>query len=246
MASAARHRASLPVGVNPWSVEPFIVTSIDYIKRPEVLPPFSACRWDVVIVDEAHHAAIGSDRHDAVDALCRAAPNVMLLTATPHNGDAQAFASFVRTRSAQRPAPGISPNPSSKSAILANVEFTNCASDPAPRNVRCTRARRDSCVRFSVNPMAASATWLALSTLRKRALSSAFALQQSVERRLHALAADTTDTFQQLDATALRCGGRIPRRRRHARVDDSRASRLTPRARPFISRRSGRGPRYRP
>ena len=94
MASAARHRASLPVGVNPWSVEPFIVASIDYIKRPEVLPAVRACRWDVVIVDEAHHAAIGSDRHDAVDALCSDALHVILLTATPHNGDAQAFASL--------------------------------------------------------------------------------------------------------------------------------------------------------
>src|SRR4029450_10469250 len=66
MAAVAGDRASLPVGVNPWSVEPFIVTSIDYIKRPEVLPAVRACRWDVVIVDEAHHAATGSDRHDAV------------------------------------------------------------------------------------------------------------------------------------------------------------------------------------
>src|SRR5207249_4182886 len=38
MATIARHRASLPIGVNPWSVEPFIVASIDYLKRPEVLP----------------------------------------------------------------------------------------------------------------------------------------------------------------------------------------------------------------
>src|SRR6476661_3225312 len=79
VSTAARCRASLPVGVNPWSVEPFIVTSIDYIKRPEVLPAVQACRWDVVIVDEAHHAAPGTDRHAAVNTLGHAAPYVVLL-----------------------------------------------------------------------------------------------------------------------------------------------------------------------
>ena len=47
----------------------------------------------------------------------------------------------------------------------------------------------------------------ALATLRKRALSSAYALQQSVERRLHALAADATDTFQQLTLPLFNVGG---------------------------------------
>jgi len=74
MAAVARHRASLPIGVNPWSVEPLIVASIDYVKRPEVLPAIRSCRWDVVIVDEAHHVATGLDRHDADDSVCRIVP----------------------------------------------------------------------------------------------------------------------------------------------------------------------------
>src|SRR5262249_12417391 len=43
-----------------------------------------------------------------------------------------------------------------------------------------------------------SSTWLALSTLRKRALSSAFALLRSVEHRLNALSTPTDVVLHQL------------------------------------------------
>jgi superfamily II DNA or RNA helicase len=207
MASAARHRASLPVGVNPWSVEPFIVTSIDYIKRPEVLPAVRVCRWDVVIVDEAHHAAIGSDRHDAVDALCRDALNVVLLTATPHNGDSQAFASLCALGRRN-------------DSLLVFRRTRQQIGHPRERRIhqlhvrlsaeeRAMHAALDGFVRAVQREPdgRAASTWLALATLRKRALSSAFALQQSVERRLQALAADATNTFQQLTLPLFDVGG---------------------------------------
>src|SRR4051794_12079382 len=76
-----RRRAMLPVGLNPWSTLGSVVASIDYVKRPEVLPAVRACRWDIVIVDEAHGVASASDRHEAVATLCGAAPYVVLLTA---------------------------------------------------------------------------------------------------------------------------------------------------------------------
>jgi superfamily II DNA or RNA helicase len=198
MATAIRQRASLPVGVNPWSVEPLIVTSIDYIKRPEVRPAVQACRWDVVVVDEAHHAAIGTDRHDAVHALCSNAPYVVLLTATPHNGDPQAFTSlcqlgqhddaltvFRRTRQQVgharvrrihqlRVRPG------------AEERQMHAALDAFVRAVHREPDGRDQ------------STWLALSTLRKRALSSAFALLRSVEHRLSALISANDDGARQL------------------------------------------------
>lgn len=207
MASAARHRASLPVGVNPWSVEPFIVASIDYIKRPEVLPAVRACRWDVVIVDEAHHAAIGSDRHDAVDALCSDALHVVLLTATPHNGDSQAFASLCAL--GQR-----------NDSLLVFRRTRQQIGHPHERRIhqlhvrlgaeeRAMHAALDGFVRAVQREPdgRAASTWLALATLRKRALSSAFALQQSVERRLHALTADTADALQQLTLPLFDAGG---------------------------------------
>jgi superfamily II DNA or RNA helicase len=187
MAAAARHRGSLPVGVNPWSVEPLIVTSIDYIKRPEVLPAVQACRWDVVIVDEAHHAATATDRHDAVEALCGFAPYVVLLTATPHNGDQQAFRSLCNLgRHDDR--------------LMIFRRTRQQIGHPRERRVHQLRVRPSQAERKMHASLDAfvravqrepggrePATWLAVSTLRKRALSSAFALQRSVEHRLNAL-----------------------------------------------------------
>ena len=89
-----RRAALLPVGLDPWSTTPVAIASIDYVKRPEVLAAVRACRWDVVVVDEAHGAAASGDRHDAAVALCRLAAYVILLTATPHNGDERAFRSL--------------------------------------------------------------------------------------------------------------------------------------------------------
>lgn len=50
--------------------------------------------WDLVILDEAHKMAGASDdvaRYALADAITRAAPNVLLLTATPHSGKSDAF-----------------------------------------------------------------------------------------------------------------------------------------------------------
>src|SRR5204863_4684805 len=89
-----RRRAELPIGVNPWSTVTTAVASIDYVKRPEIFASVAACRWDVVIVDEAHHVAGDNDRRHAVGALASRAPYVLLLTATPHDGDRRSFRSL--------------------------------------------------------------------------------------------------------------------------------------------------------
>jgi SNF2 family DNA or RNA helicase len=91
IAGARRRAAELPAGVNPWATVPIAVASFDYVKRPEVFRAVAACRWDLVIVDEAHGVSRGSDRYAAIGALCAGAAYVVLLTATPHNGDHEAF-----------------------------------------------------------------------------------------------------------------------------------------------------------
>ena len=58
--------SSLPHDVNPWTTEPVFITSIDFIKQPEVLRACASQPWDIVIVDEAHQASIASLRYDAV------------------------------------------------------------------------------------------------------------------------------------------------------------------------------------
>ena len=67
-------------------------------SAPEVLPAVAALRWDVIVVDEAHGLAGDSDRHEAVAALAARVPYVVLLTATPHNGDAARLRSLCAHR----------------------------------------------------------------------------------------------------------------------------------------------------
>ena len=79
---------------NPWAGRPVTITSIDFVKRAEVMRALEALVWDAVVFDEAHGLTGHSDRAVAAGALARRARNVVLLTATPHSGDDQAFASL--------------------------------------------------------------------------------------------------------------------------------------------------------
>jgi superfamily II DNA or RNA helicase len=90
-ASLAARAGALPFDVNPWAVEPVVMTSIDFLKQPEVIRGLSAQVWDLLIVDEAHQATIASQRYDAIHRLASRARHVVLLTATPHAGDDRAY-----------------------------------------------------------------------------------------------------------------------------------------------------------
>ncbi|MFO7692662.1 MAG: DEAD/DEAH box helicase, partial [Vicinamibacterales bacterium] len=84
-------RPVLPATVNPWSIPGIRVASIDFAKRPEVRRGIERVRWDSVVVDEAHGAAGDSERKAAAHAFASRARFVLLLTATPHSGDAHTF-----------------------------------------------------------------------------------------------------------------------------------------------------------
>ena len=81
---------------NPWAGRPVTITSIDFVKRPEVMRALEALVWDAVVFDEAHGLTGHSDRAVAAGALARRARTVVLLTATPHSGDDRAFESLCR------------------------------------------------------------------------------------------------------------------------------------------------------
>jgi superfamily II DNA or RNA helicase len=185
-----RLTATLPLGLNPWSTQSIAIASIDYIKRPEVLPAAAACLWDLVIVDEAHGVGGDSDRHAAVTALAARAAYVLLLTATPHSGDRRAFTSLCGLGSLE--ADPLLVFRRSRADVRIGV----------PRRVHLTYVRPSAdelqmhrgladyseAVRADRGAMH-DAAWLALSVLHKRALSSAWSLAQSIDRRLAALGA---------------------------------------------------------
>jgi superfamily II DNA or RNA helicase len=205
--------ASLPVGANPWQAIPFAVVSVDYLRRPDVLADVAACRWDLVVIDEAHGVAGDSERHAAVAALTVRAPYVVLVTATPHNGDRETFRSlcnlgaisndslliFRRTRrdaglAVRRHVRRLFVRPNAAEAYMHRrlEEFAH-----AVRRENPAKGTSPADPGNPANPVNLGMS-LALSVLQKRAWSSARSLQRSVERRLEALTADAEPAAQLL------------------------------------------------
>jgi len=184
-----RLTATLPVGLNPWSTLSIAIVSIDYVKRPEVLPAALSCLWDLVIVDEAHGVGGDSDRHAAVSALASHAAYVLLLTATPHSGDRRAFASLCGVGSLDEDPLLVFRRSRAdvKIGVPRRVHISHVR--PSPDELRMHRSLADysAAVRADRGEMH-DAAWLALSVLHKRALSSAWSLAQSIDRRLAVLA----------------------------------------------------------
>jgi superfamily II DNA or RNA helicase len=180
-----RLAATLPIGVNPWHTLTAAVASIDYVKRPEVLPAAQSRHWDLLIVDEAHACAGESDRRAAAHALAASASFVLLLSATPHSGDRESFSALCATGDVDR------------TPLLVFRRTRAEVRIGAARRVHIVRvkASRDEMRmhallgRYRDALHADGADSLALSVLHKRALSSAWSLAVSVERRLTALAA---------------------------------------------------------
>ncbi len=95
---------------NPWQRSSQIIASIDYAKQEDVRERVWQQRWDLVIIDEAHkcsaRTASGGQnrepkvattkRYDLASCLTSQADHVLLLTATPHHGDEDKFAHFLR------------------------------------------------------------------------------------------------------------------------------------------------------
>jgi superfamily II DNA or RNA helicase len=95
--SAARLERSLPVSQSLFEAYPFTVVSLDYIKAEKRRDGFARSCPDLVIVDEVH-ACVGTgagkqQRFGLLTELAKDAERRMiLLTATPHSGDEEAFA----------------------------------------------------------------------------------------------------------------------------------------------------------
>ena len=91
LAALRREARSSLTGAGPWDLLPIAVASVDFVKQPEVLAGMGQVRWDLLVVDEAHLCAVAPERAAAVDLLARRARRVILLTATPHSGEMDAF-----------------------------------------------------------------------------------------------------------------------------------------------------------
>ena len=95
--SAVRLERGLPVAQTLFDAHPYTVVSLDYIKAERRRDAFARCCPDFVIIDEAH-ACVGTHqgRQQRFELLRGLAADthrrLLLLTATPHSGDEDAFA----------------------------------------------------------------------------------------------------------------------------------------------------------
>jgi len=105
-----RHRKAMekeiPPGTSPWEHHSKLIVSIDYAKQNSIRNEILSQDWDLVIIDEAHQAAkphesspnetIDMQRWDFATDVTNHAEHCLLLTATPHNGYSDSFASLLR------------------------------------------------------------------------------------------------------------------------------------------------------
>jgi len=107
---SSQHRRSMErqllPGTNPWEHYPFLVVSMDYAKSPQVKAQILEQKdWDIVVVDEAHnlakphqidsHSKVEMERWELLRDLSTQTKHILLLTATPHNGFTDTFASLL-------------------------------------------------------------------------------------------------------------------------------------------------------
>lgn len=98
-----RLERDLPLGVSVFDRHPFTVVSTDFIKTPRRAEDFSLKCPEFVIVDEAHGCTlaggVGKGRQQRFELLRRVTENparhLVLVTATPHSGNEEAFRSLL-------------------------------------------------------------------------------------------------------------------------------------------------------
>lgn len=183
----AERIAALPPGANPWLGHDVAIASIDFVKRADVLAALDGVPIDLLIADEAHHLAPGTDRAAAVSALAARAPWFVMASATPHSGDQHAYAHLLSLGSTGAPpivfrrsrkAVGL---PSDRRAHVLAVQ-----PDPVERQLHDTI---DAYARELWRTHGTDSPWTRLLaiTLARRAASSAAAILRTLERRLDAL-----------------------------------------------------------
>lgn len=186
------------VSANPWRRPGVWVTSYDFVKQAHVSPLVARTTWDLVILDEAHLAAGATGRHDFCHAIGRRARRLLLLTATPHSGDAGAFERLAGL-GAIDPGGAAAAGFDDRLTVFRRTRAALRLSPP--RVVRWTAVR---CAPAEARALSVLASFeravvasrgapgepkrLLLALFRKRALSTFAALVRTVDRRLAWLA----------------------------------------------------------
>jgi superfamily II DNA or RNA helicase len=103
-AAIRRMRNRIPAHYNVFDQFDRSIVSIDTLKRDaQIRDALKHSYWDLIIIDEAHNAAArksaagsNSQRAELAQLLSRRADSLLLLTATPHDGSQESFASLIK------------------------------------------------------------------------------------------------------------------------------------------------------
>lgn len=99
-AGVQRIRRRIPANHNPFQYLDRSIISVDTLKRDgEYRHHLEKAWWDIIIIDEAHNVSYKGNRTQSnrlADLLARRSDALILLTATPHNGKKESFASLMR------------------------------------------------------------------------------------------------------------------------------------------------------
>jgi len=90
---------TIPTNHNPFHHIERAIISIDTLKQGlDYRQHLENCRWDIVVIDEAHNVArrgSKSQRHRLAELLSTRCDAMIMLSATPHDGRAESFASLI-------------------------------------------------------------------------------------------------------------------------------------------------------
>ncbi|OQZ05735.1 MAG: hypothetical protein B6D36_08635 [Planctomycetes bacterium UTPLA1] len=95
-------RRQVELGANPFDHISLALASVDFLKQERVLAELERTSYDVIIIDESHHcvdlgaAGLRDDslRRRLAEVLAGRCDSLLLLTATPHDGNDRSFASI--------------------------------------------------------------------------------------------------------------------------------------------------------
>jgi len=95
-------RRQTELGANPFDHIAIGIASVDFLKQESVLDLLERTSYDAVVIDEAHHCmdlGVLGEREDTqrrrlAELLARQCDALLLLTATPHDGQDRSFASL--------------------------------------------------------------------------------------------------------------------------------------------------------
>lgn len=180
-----------PADVSPWACPGVYVTSLDFLKRGDIAAALSAQTWDLLVVDEAHTAAAPNDRHAALSAIAARARRVVTISATPYSGDLAGFASMARLGGTESESPARMFRRGREEvgdARRRRHHFASVRISKPERRLQRALERYSRLVWHEARGDRDAAR-LAVTILRKRALSSAAAAARSLRRRLALLLA---------------------------------------------------------